>query len=165
MALVSARASVDLSPLDSVNQVVRGSTALMRTYQRVRVRQARVRIRARFAAPEDKPSYPFVWSYDKAANRRAQKWWFAHKKEGAYERTGALEAAWDVQFIEDTSGGYFQAENEASGVEYVYGEKQIPSHYLTGWPQADDVVQEEADVMSADLRNDWLFVSTGAGKL
>lgn len=166
MSLVNVRASVDLSPLDSVNQVVREAPALMRSYQKIRVRQARVRIRDRFAAPENKPDLPFIWSYDKAAQGRARRWYFANKvpkgsSGGRYQRTGELEANWDVQFIEDSAGGYFQAENDARAALYVYGERQVPSHYLTGWEEADKALQEEAAVMTDQLINDWYFVSTG----
>ena len=160
MSVVKARASVDLTPLDAANQVVRGSAALMRNYQKVRARQAVRRIRIRFAAPDDTPSYPFVWSYDPAAQGRARRWWFANK-DGPHQRTGAMERAWDVRFVQVGDGGEIEAFNEASGVEYVYGDRQVPSHYLTGWPQADTVVAEEAQVMTDQLIEDWYFVSTG----
>ena len=165
MSLIQPKASVDLSPLDTVNQVVKGSAAIMRNYQKVRARQAVRRIRIRFSAPDNGPSYPFIWSYDPAAQGRARRWWFANKgKNGPHKRTGDMERAWDVRFIQVGDGGVIEASNEASGVEYVYGDKQIPSHYLTGWPQADEVVEQEAAVMSEQLVNDWYFVSTGQGR-
>lgn len=169
MGLIGAGASVDLSPLDEVNQVVRESPALMANYQKIRTRQTRERIRARLKAPQDLPALPFVWSYDPAAQARARRWYFANmvpkgSKGGRYQRTGKMEEATNVRFVTDDLGGYFLVENDADGASFVLGERQVPSHYATGWQRIDEVVEQEAALMSDQLVEDWYFVSTGQGR-
>ena len=163
MAFIAVGASVDTGVFTAINNMVGHSGAVMKAYQKRRIPQTLKRIRKRFEAPKNTPEYPFIWSYDPAAQRRAQKWWYANKS-GPHVRTGALTAATDVQFIGDETGGYFEVSNTADGNEYVIGEKQVPSHYLTGWPTIDAVAEEEAAILNDQLTDDWYYVSTGEGR-
>lgn len=166
MALVNARATVILTPLEDVAITVVGAEKRMRILQRQRVPASRRRIRKAVAAPDDVPALPFIWSIDPAAQARARRWYFANKvpkgsKGGRYERTGALEKSADVQFVAVDTGGEFQLEHESGAWDYVYGDKQVPSHYLTGWPSEDNVVNTEADILQRQIIDDWYFVNTG----
>jgi hypothetical protein len=164
MGSVSASVDVDTDVLDAIRSTVGQSAPVMETLVRRRVRNTRSQIKAELKAPNEFPELPFVWSYDPAAQARARRWYFANKvpkgsKGGRYQRTGDIEAAWDITFVDDVEGASIQLENDAPGAEYVYGDKQVPSHYLTGWGQIDEIASRYQDEFNLGLIEDWFTAS------
>lgn len=113
------------------------------------------------------PAHPFVWSFDEAANARAKRWWFYAIHAGIvatdpitkrYLRTGKRMKGW--HFVTDASddGGILTVTNKEPGVEFVYGFRQVPSHELSGWPQAQGVIAKYRAIGSERLRKLWRTV-------
>lgn len=108
---------------------------------------------------------PFVWSHNPAANARARRWYFANKvpkgRRGKrrYQRTGQMVAGWKVLF--DLRGGTLSLRNSARGVEYVQGNRQVPSHKRTRWAVADVVVEKEARRAQDALIKFWQSMTAG----
>lgn len=78
------------------------------------------------------------------ATARSRAWYFANKK-APYRRTGRMIKSWKVmmrQFQGDAFG--IVAENDAPGAQYVFGPRQVPGHFYTGWADADIAVNDEA---------------------
>lgn len=166
MALVNTRATVDLTPLIEVNQLVVNAPVKMQKLQALRAFQSTRRVRILLAAPEDLPALPFIWSNDPAAQARARRWYFANKvpkgsKGGRYQRTGQLEAGNEVVFTPQENGGQFDFLNPANAFKYVYGDRQVPSHYLTGWPQEDKALEPEVTTLRNGIIDDWFTVNSG----
>ncbi len=168
MGLIGANASVDTTPLDEQVQQVSTAVLLMNALQRGRVKDVEARVKQILSAPQDLPALPFIWSSDPAAQNRGRRGYFAKlKREGKYnpnggrhERTGDLERATEVHFYEVENGGFYQLENGAPGAEFVITqEKQVPSHYLTGWQTVDEAVEKEAATLSLQIQNDWYTVN------
>ena len=169
MSYVAPHIVLDLSAFDVVTNIVKGADKRMATLQRQRVPASRRRVRRLLAAPDSLPDLPFIWSYNPAAQARGRRGYFAKLKSegkykpngGRYKRTGKLERNATVRFIKLDNGGEFQLLHDADAWDYVYGEKQVPSHYLTGWAHEDDVMTEEANTLSSQIKPDWYFVNTG----
>lgn len=168
MGLVGATASVDTSPLDELNQQVKNAIGLMNALQRGHAKESQIRVRTDLTAPENLPALPFIWSTDPATQNRARRGYMAKlKREGKYnpnggrhERTGDLERATEVLFYETDNGGFFSLENGAPGAEFVITqEKQVPSHYLTGWGTVDEAAEKEVAILDKQLEADWYFVN------
>ena len=91
-----------------------------------------------------RPDEKYVWSFNRAANRRAQRWWFAQIKKGSiptdgshYLRSNTIINAWVSQIITDGDTVIFTIGNSAPGAEHLYGsptQNQNPSHFVDGWP-------------------------------
>lgn len=166
MTATGIKATVDLTPLIDSRQLIAGAAGKMQDLQKLRALQSTRRVRAVMAAPEALPALPFIWSIDPAAQNRARRWYFANKvpkgsKGGRYKRTGALEAANEVGFTAQDNGGVFDFQNPSNAFEYVYGGRQVPSHYLTGWAEIDDVLGKEAAVLRNGIIDDWFTINAG----
>lgn len=169
MGLVTIRAVVDVSPLRNMNTLIETAPRRMADLQYKRVPASERRVRRLVAAPPNLPDLPFIWSNDPAAQARGRRGYFAklrregklNKGGGRHERTGALEDATHVEFIEEENGGRFDLTNQSSAWDYVYSQKQVPSHYLTGWPQEENIIDEEAATLQHQIIDDWFAVSTG----
>jgi hypothetical protein len=59
-----------------------------------------------------------------------------------YQRTGALNQAWDAKFEFDADGGDFVIENTSPIATYVIGDDQQPYHEQTGWIKAQEVIDD-----------------------
>lgn len=166
MGFVRPYTRTDTSWLKELGLIVARSSGVMQSYQKRRLQTARQRIVRRLSTPQDTPSLPFIWSSDPSKQARARAYYFAvivprGSKGGTYQRTGALEKATEVSFINLPNGGEFVLKNEADGAEFVIGSSQVPSHYLTGWQTMDIVANEEGQRMQDELAADWGYVSTG----
>lgn len=86
----------------------------------------------------------FIWSYDPVKQRRAQRWYFANKVKGRgggrYVRTHGLVNNWKVETGGTGDGAIITVSNATPGLEYVQGNRQVPSHKSSGWVQYDDVL-------------------------
>lgn len=90
------------------------------------------------------PNYPIKWK-----SRKQQRAFFATDGFGhgiPYERTGALNKAWNARFTFDDSGGAFFMENTSPTARYVIGEDQQPFH-ADRWLYAPDVIDDFAGVV------------------
>jgi hypothetical protein len=90
------------------------------------------------------PTLPFVWSNDPVKNARARRWYFANKVKGRgggrYVRTHGLVNNWEVKAGGTGDGAIITVSNDTPGLEYVQGNRQVPSHKSSGWAQYDDVL-------------------------
>lgn len=104
------------------------------------------------------PTHPFIWSRDPVKQARARRWYFANmvngNGDGRYPRTDTIIKAWSVVFRDRT----LTLTNDADGVEYVQGDKQVVSHDDSGWVRADDVVLEETVYAEEQLTQFWLQI-------
>lgn len=133
-----------LSALDMDIDSLRGR--LRKQYRRdvKRLRNRAKRTLTRYPGPS---VHPFVWSYNKAANDRARRWWFMAIDKGLvrtdgvrYVRSGELGESWEM--IYDASNGTITFFNSADGAGYVIGDRQIPGHRRTGWQQIDMMLDD-----------------------
>lgn len=94
----------------------------------------------------------FIWSTNPIAQRKAQKWFFAHYPEG-YTRTHQMVKAWEIS-IEFADGVItLSVFNPSPGAFFVFGDEEhdpIPGHKTTGWrPIADTLVDIGAETEDA----------------
>lgn len=109
-----------------------------------------------------KASPKFIWSRNKAANKRARGWWFANIAKGNintngsnYVRTGGLQKRWRVYFNVTTNDATITLENRSRGAKYVYGNKerpQIPGHKTTGWKSVNRQIAGKRRTLDAGMR-------------
>jgi hypothetical protein len=93
--------------------------------------------------PPPRDNTKFVWSFNRAANQRARRWWFDAIKRGVintdgehYIRSGEIPNAWETEIIINTNEILLRIFNPAPGAERVYGSpeiNQVPGHAFTGW--------------------------------
>lgn len=164
MTVITATADIDFDVLEHMRAVIGTSAAVMRTLTKRRISRIRAAIKQDFKAPNAVPDLPFIWSTNPAANARARRWYFANKVPkgstgGRYQRTNKLEQAWDITFVEDDDGAAIQVENTEPGAEFVWGKRQVPSHYLTGWEPLEDILNRERDALNLGLIEDWFTAS------
>ena len=158
--MITASVSIDNEILEAIRDRAGQASGIMRTLQRLRITRIRSQIKADLQPPDAQPDLPFVWSYDPAAQKRARGYYFAvivpkGSRGGRYQRTGKMAAAWDVLFTDARDSASITLENDRPGAEYVYGDKQVLSHYLTGWSQLDEIVQRNQEALNLGLIEDW----------
>lgn len=149
--------------LDLYQQALQKAPGVMATLTRRRVQRSTSRILQKLTVePESTPDHPFIWSYNPEKQARARRWYFANVVRGnvggRYTRTHKTAKAWRVVVEIDESGGTISAANNAAGVDYVEGDRQVPSHYNTGWltpVEIDDILLNEAILLEDQLFQDW----------
>lgn len=115
-------------------------------------------------APNALPNLPFIWSYDPVKQNRALRWYFANKvpkgsKGGRYKRTGKLLRAWEIKSIITPDSVTVTAQNNAPGADYVIGDRQVPTHYETGWGQQDEILQRWSVELQDDMIEMWYTIT------
>lgn len=158
---------VDFSAFDAIETAVEGVPEQFLAAVAKRVEDTRPAFQQSVRPPDDLPELPFIWSGDPDAQVRARAWWFAHLRElgiynpsgGRYQRTGAMVKAWDLRHVAEENGGRVEAFNNADGAEYVYGERQVPSHRLTGWGLVTEQLDKQGELLGAGFAEDWFIVS------
>lgn len=107
----------------------------------------------------------FVWSHDPAANRRAQKRWFAMLRSGKiatdgkhYKRKGKPGMGWDLEVDRDGDTILIRVFNKWKKAWTVYGNLRvnvkrppIPGHARTGWQVANPKLQQLFSDMTRDM--------------
>lgn len=108
------------------------------------------------------PDLPFVWSNDPVKQRNAQRYYFGVKLKGKkgikgrHVRTHELVNKWKIATAKTRDGAILTVSNDADGLDYVQGPRQVPSHRDSGWAQYDDVLLK-AEKHANDLVIDfWL---------
>lgn len=87
------------------------------------------------------------------ATERSRRWFFANYPEG-YSRTGTLGESWGVKMSVTVAGFSMEIGTDADAAQYVYGGeqfRQVPGHFDTGWPNADDQFIELAVYAEKEL--------------
>jgi hypothetical protein len=160
---------IDLDVFDAVQQQVSQSGALMsKAFQR-QVTRVRQRLQPRFKAPDRLPALPFIWSDDPAKQRRARAYYYAvilrrrGRRGGRYPRTGKMVAAWKFKVDLRANEGVITLTNDAPGVEYVMGFKQVPSHRITGWPNGDELAFDASQELTNVAIDTWFVVADPFG--
>lgn len=99
------------------------------------------------------PQYPIRWKTER--QRRA---FFATDGFGRgipTERSGALQAGWEIEF---TGAGFdidVAVVNETDYAIFVQGDDAQPFHLDTGWPQAAPIFTRYEEVMMDSLIETW----------
>lgn len=164
MYSVTQRPAVDI--LYAIRDQAQQTPGLMKTaFERIVARSAR-RVKPQITTyPPRLPSLPFKWSNDPAADARARRWYFANKvkdrqKGGRYKRTGGLGRSW--QFIMETSNfaGAYRVQSLTRAAVFVQGNRQVPSHRLTGWSRAREVVEYETARLENELIETWYTITS-----
>lgn len=166
--MYSATVDIDLDVFDAVQSQIAQSGALMaKAYQRA-VTRANQRLKKQFTPPTRLPVLPFIWSPDPVKQRRARAWYFANKvprgsRGGRYKRTGRMMAAWKFKTDLKRNEGVITLTNDAPGVEYVMGFKQVPSHKITGWPDGDELAFKASEELTNIAIETWYTVADPFG--
>jgi hypothetical protein len=87
------------------------------------------------------------------ATERSRRWFFANYPEG-YTRTGQLGESWRVKMSVTVAGFSMEIGTDADAAQYVYGGeqfRQVPGHFDTGWPNADDQFLDVAAYAEKEL--------------
>lgn len=161
------RVGVNTKPFDDTvskyQQAMDKAPGVMATLTRRRISKSSSRILKRLSVePDAQPDLPFVWSYNPAKQARARAWYFANvvgeESGGRYKRTHKTAKAWKVNVTVDQNGGVITASNNSKGIDYVEGDRQVPSHYLTGWltpTDIDEIILQEGVILEDQLTEDW----------
>lgn len=108
----------------------------------------------------------FAWSHDPAANRRAQKWWFANLRKGNiptdgkhYKRQGRPGMGWDMEVDRAGDTILIRVFNKWKKSWTVFGNLRvnvkrppIPGHATTGWQAANPKLQQIFFDMTREMR-------------
>ncbi len=164
MISVKIDAIATTNMLNDYQQALKNAPGIMATLTKRRTQRSTSRLlKALQVEPENLPDLPFVWSYNPEKQNRARRWYFANvvkgKGGGRYQRTHKLAKSWKILVKVDANGGMIEAVNNAPGADYVIGDRQVPSHYLTGWPgpkEIDDILLKEAVILEDQLSSDWI---------
>jgi hypothetical protein len=163
--MISLSLSVDDAVLDVIATQIERTPSLMQTAMARRIRSSSTRtLRKLREVPGRLPTLPFIWSRNPAAQARARRYYFAvivgkGKRGGRYVRTGKLSRAWKSTIAVSVTEGLYTLANRAPGAQFVYGDRQVPSHSLTGWVHAPTIIQEEQVRMRQDLIETWITIS------
>ena len=106
----------------------------------------------------------FVWSFNKAANTRARRWWFWALSQGKistdgkhYKRTGDMAERFHISVTRQGNVITIDASNPAPGSEHVYGsetQQQIPGHKTTGWIDVQDLILSALEFVEDTLEEE-----------
>lgn len=151
---------VDTDVFEAINAELKRVPALAKNVVTTAVRRSRKRIRQQIVEPDRLPNLPFVWSFDPAANARARRWYFANKvppgsRGGRYQRTGDLVKSFDITTLRSDDSDLIMLDTDASGAEYVVGDRQVPSHAQTPWFQIDEIALRESELLTDELIDLW----------
>jgi hypothetical protein len=164
--MIRATTLTDDDVLKALQEQIRQTPRRMRSrIQRAASRTASQLLKdARDSEPAQRPQLPFVWSTNPAANARARRWYFANMVDKnrwreRYERTGRLIQAFVTRINVEDLAGLVVLENDIPGAAYVVGDRQVPSHIRTGWPNIDDLVIEASERLQDELIQAWFDVT------
>lgn len=75
-----------------------------------------------------------------------------------YQRTGKLEAGWDMEINIFEDGGEFELYNDSPAARFVQGDDAQPMHLDSGWPQAAPIAAEEFDILEDNMVELWFLI-------
>ncbi len=76
-----------------------------------------------------------------------------------YQRTGQLEAGWDMDITITDNGGEFELFNDNPAARYVQGDDAQLMHLDSGWPQAAEIATEEFDILEDNMIDFFFLVA------
>lgn len=104
--------------------------------------------------PEKHPDMPFIFSPDPRKNERARRRYHAMINSGEiqtdgehYIRTHQTAQGWDADVLIGDGIVALVVEHKVKGrgtgryIQFVEGDKQVPSHKATGWPYYPDTLK------------------------
>lgn len=148
------------------SQVSRSGDLMEKAYRR-EVTKVRQRITRRLKPPSKLPVLPFIWSRTASKDARARRWYFANKVRGRgggrYQRTGKIAAGWKLKTDLKRAGGVITLSNSVPGVEYVMGNRQVPSHKRTGWVNVQDASTEFSQILTDNASEIWFTIADPFG--
>lgn len=158
---------VDHKSHDEITEHVQNVTDRFEALVQIRVNENRPDFQQSVRPPDNLPDLPFIWSNNREAQLRARRWWLAHLREmgllnaagGRYQRTGEMVKGWDLRLTLSGDGGQVDSFNNANGAEFVYGDRQVPSHKLTGWGLVSVQLRERGEILGAGFAEDWFNAS------
>lgn len=103
------------------------------------------------------PHYPIRWKSER--QRRA---FFATDGFGRgipTQRSGALQAGWQVAFEGDQFGSTIEVFNTQPHARFVQGDDAQPFHLDTGWPQAAPIIVDFQEDVTDALVNTWFSIT------
>lgn len=155
--MLRANYEFDLRALELAERRVVESPKLM---QRA-LKRAQGRLRSRVlkivAVEPGKPNYPLRWA--SAKQRRYVMAKLRAENNIPYQRTHEFVKAWDAKFKFDADGGAFEVENKSPIARYVVGEDQQPFHSDTGWLNAEEVINDYAQIVMDVYAETWLSIA------
>lgn len=164
--MISAKAITNGVAFERTRQTVKASPVQLRNGVKIAVRRERTRLNREFQRQIPVPRHKFVWSLNPAAQRRAQRWWFAAVRKGLvptangrYARTGLLQRSWKLESRIESYVGGITLKNTRKGAEFVVGARQVPSHEQSGYPQIDKLAEQSGQRLSAEVVALWGVVS------
>lgn len=143
--------------LSAINETISTSPTLMNTAFNRAASRLNSRMLNDLRREPGAAHYPIRWTSER--QRRA---FFASNGFGGgipYIRTGALSAAWEVDFDSAEDGGVITVGNDSPAVRYVQGDDAQMMHLDTGWPQAAPIIAGYAEQYEDVLIETWFTVS------
>lgn len=108
--------------------------------------------------PQKQPDLPFIWSPDPRKNERARRKYHAMVNSGEiqtdgerYIRTHQTSQGWDADVLIGDGAIVLVVEHKVKGrgrdrsIQFIEGDKQVPSHKATGWPYYPDTLKYWAE--------------------
>lgn len=159
--MIRVAVTADLDILDALADAATKAPGLTKTAYRRNVGRLKGRILQRLQARPGSPRYPLDWQSDK--QRRYVMAKLRRENNLPYKRTDKLINSYDVELVEDTSGGaILQVTNSDPKARFVVGDDAQRMHLQTGWVQIADVVSD-ARVEAEDLLIEtWFTIVDGA---
>ncbi len=155
--MIRVTVSVDDDVLEELQRTVRRSGALAKRAFKRQVDRERVRVIRELQYTPPLPTYPLRWKSEK--QRRA---FFATNGFGngiPYQRTGKLNAGWDVTSVETQNSMEIRVENLWRYARFVVGDDAQPFHLDTGWRQAAPVIANSRERLNERLIDTWFTLT------
>jgi hypothetical protein len=153
--MVMNQVDFDTHIMDDIEKDIKALPQRYRTEFNKETRKPIKNLRRRVGrAPARKPSLPFQWSKNRAAQGRARRWYFAAINNkipgvriptsgGRYRRTGRMLKNLKVRF--NRQQRTITAEGaDSQGALHTIGPRQVPSHKRTGWKRIDKELDRAA---------------------
>lgn len=164
--MISAKSTTNGAAFENTRKTVKASPAQTRNGVKIAIRRERARLNREFQRQIPLPRHKFIWSNSPAAQRRAQRWWFAAVRKGLvptangrYARTGLLQKSWKLDSRIESYFGAITISNKRKGAEFVVGGRQVPSHERSGYPRIEKLAEESGKRLSNEVVNLWEVVS------
>jgi hypothetical protein len=155
--MIRVTVSVDDDVLEELQRTVRRSGALAKRAFKRQVTRERTRLLSELRYTPPKPTYPLRWQSPK---QRAA--FFATNGFGKgipYQRTGKLNAGWDLTTVENANEMSVQVENATPYARFVVGDDAQRMHLDTGWRQAAPVIANSRERLNDRLIDTWFTLT------
>ena len=155
--MIRVTVSVDDDVLEELQRTVRRSGALAKRAFKRQVTRERTRLLSELRYTPPKPTYPLRWQSPK---QRAA--FFATNGFGKgipYQRTGKMNAGWDLETIENMNALALLIINSELYTRFVVGDDAQRMHMDTGWRQAAPVIANSRERLNDGLIDTWFTLT------